>query len=142
MQNITTTIRSMLTNVDVAIKAREKYMACLAKAREHFAGKSREDVRTTLVPIVGEFRAVPIVDGERKAKGTKVLDSSAKHYPTAKRDLTRLLLDICGPVSADSAPSEPTKQKASADEKAAAKALLKACKGDLARAKAILKAVA
>lgn len=142
MQNITTTIRSMLTNVDVAIKARDAYMASLAKAREHFAGKSREDVRATLVPIVGEFRGVRLVDGERKAKGQRVLDSSAKNYETAKRDLTRILADICGPVSADSA---PTKVKLSADEKAAARALLKACKacgGDVRRAIAAIKAVA
>lgn len=141
MQNITTTIRTMLVNVNVAIEAREKYMACLAKAREHFKGATRDDVRAVLVPIVGEFRAVPLVDGERKAKGTKVLDSSAKNYETAKRDLTRMLLDICGPVSND-ASGKPTQQKASDNEKAAARALLKACKGDLARAKAILAAVA
>ena len=141
-KHITTVVRNMLNNVDAALAARDAYMASLAKAREHFKGATRDDVRAVLVPIVGEFRAVPIVDGERKAKGTKVLDSSAKNYETAKRDLTRILADICGPVSAD---SEPTKVKLSADEKAAARALLKACKacgGDVRRAIAALKAVA
>lgn len=142
MQNITITIRTMLTNVDAALAARDAYFAALKQALAHFAGKSREEVRAALVPIVGEFRAVPIVDGERKAKGTKVFDSSANNYSTAKRDLTRILADICGPVSADSEPTKPTQKKASAEEKAAARALLKACGGDLARAKAILAAVA
>ena len=48
------------------------------------------------MPFVGKFWSVKLIDGEGKAKGTKVFDSSADKYENAKRDLYDLVVGICG----------------------------------------------
>ena len=64
-----------------------------------FAGKSRDDIRTTLLPIVGEAYKVALIDGKGKATGTKVFDSTAEDYESARKFLQRILTAI--------APTEP-----------------------------------
>ena len=59
-----------------------------------FAGKSREHIRTALLPIVGEAYKVALVDGQGKAAGTKVFDSEAKDYEAARKFLGRILTAI------------------------------------------------
>ena len=56
-----------------------------------FKGKSRDAIRTALLPIVAEAYAVALVEGKGKATGTKVLDSEAKDYEAAKKFLQRLV---------------------------------------------------
>jgi hypothetical protein len=55
-----------------------------------------EDVRGTILPYVASFYAVPLVDGQRKAIGRKVMDSTAEKYITAKQAWMRLSTAIEG----------------------------------------------
>ena len=63
----------------------------LAKA---FNGKTRDDIRTALLPVIAEAYKVRLIDGKGKATGTKVLDSEAKGYEAARKFLGRILAAI------------------------------------------------
>lgn len=90
--------------VIAALNAAKAYGERIEEAKAHpsIKGKSPEVVRAELLPIVAAHYAVPLVDGERKAKGTKVLDTSAPKYEAAKTALRRLVADICGAGNAKS----------------------------------------
>ena len=48
------------------------------------------DVSATILPYVAEFYGVPLVDGQRKANGRKVMDGQHEKYVTAKQAWIRL----------------------------------------------------
>lgn len=81
---------------DGALHCADLYGDTIAFMRGKLKGKSADTVRATLLPVVGKHYAVPVIDGERKAKGTKVLDKTAEKYNTAKSALQRLVADIVG----------------------------------------------
>lgn len=84
---------------DGALHCADVYGETVAYMRGKLKGKSADVIRATLLPIVAAHYAVPVVDGERKAKGTKVLDKTAEKYNTAKSALQRLSADIVGVTS-------------------------------------------
>ncbi len=57
-----------------------------------------EVLRATLLPLVASYRkyAVPLVPGEGKAEGTKVLDSEHPKYEACRKSLSRLVADVIG----------------------------------------------
>lgn len=59
-----------------------------------FAGKTREAIRTALLPDIAQLYKVALVAGAGKATGTKVLDSEAKGYEAARKFLGRILAVI------------------------------------------------
>ena len=69
----------------------EEKLALLKKACAKTA-----DVRSTILPYVAEFYGVALVDGQRKAIGRKVMDSTAEKYITAKQAWMRLSTAIEG----------------------------------------------
>jgi len=87
---------SVQTNVNLYCKSKATKAQAIVALTKDLKRKSRDTVRTTLMPLVGKFWSVKLVDGEGKAKGSKVFDSSAENYENAKRDLYDLVVDICG----------------------------------------------
>jgi hypothetical protein len=87
-----------ITAINAALNAAHAYGEGLAKARTcpEVKGKSEEAVRAALLPVVAAFYAVPMIDGDGKAKGRKVLDKAAPKYEAAKKALQRLLGDLMG----------------------------------------------
>jgi hypothetical protein len=90
---------SVQTNVNLFCKSKVTKAQAIADLSKELKRKSRESVRATLMPLVGKFWTVKLVDGDGKAKGSKVFDSSAKNYENAKRDLYDLVVGICGKAS-------------------------------------------
>jgi hypothetical protein len=142
MQQFNTAIASVLSAIASGRKALDKYNEGIRTAREACAGQAPETIRAALLPLVAAKYGVGVVDGERKAKGTKVLDASSARYNTAKSDLQRILKDLCGSQNPDAAkkPSKPTKVRVSAAEREAFKAFLAAC-GDQKRADVVYRAL-
>jgi hypothetical protein len=66
----------------------------LAELREYFAGDSPDLVRESIIGAVAKHYKVPLVEGQRKAAGTLVLDKKAPQYEAAKKQLWRLVTDI------------------------------------------------
>ena len=90
---------SVQTNVNLFCKSKVTKAQAIVDLAKELKRKPREAVRTTLMPLVGKFWTVKLIDGEGKAKGSKVLDSSAENYENAKRDLYDLVVGICGKAS-------------------------------------------
>ena len=90
---------SVQTNVTLFCKSGVTKAQALDALTKELKRKSHETVRTTLMPFVGKFWSVALVDGEGKAKGSKVLDKDAPKYENAKRDLYDLVKAICGTKS-------------------------------------------
>lgn len=91
MSNITTIIHD-------AINIKASYEEKIEEARKALKGKSPEAIREILLPIVAANPKyqVPVVDGQGKAKGTKVLDKTAPKYETCRSMLSDLVADIVG----------------------------------------------
>jgi len=87
---------SVQTNVNLYCKSKATKAQAIVALTKDLKRKSRDTVRTTLMPFVGKFWGVAVVDGEGKAKGSKVFDSSAEKYENAKRDLYDIVKEICG----------------------------------------------
>ena len=90
---------TIATNVHTALTAAATYSTAVDALRKDFKGKPTDAVRSGLLPHVAAFYAVPVIDGEKKAVGTKVLDKAAPKYEAAKKALQRLTRDIMGDTS-------------------------------------------
>jgi len=87
---------SVQTNVNLFCKSKVAKAQAITDLTKELKRKSRETVRATLMPLVGKFWGVALVDGEGKAKGSKVFSTDAPKYENAKRDLYDLVVGICG----------------------------------------------
>jgi hypothetical protein len=65
--------------------------------------KNRESVRVELLPFFAKAYKIKMIDGESKAKGKQVLDSSAESYEACRKALSRTLDAVFG-ISAGSSP--------------------------------------
>jgi len=90
---------SVQSNVTLFCKSKVTKAQAITDLKKELKRKSREAVRSTLMPFVGKFWGVAIVDGEGKAKGSKVFNKDAPKYENAKRDLYDLVKEICGVAS-------------------------------------------
>ncbi len=77
--------------------------------KKEFARKSWDTVRTALLPVFAQVYEVKLVDGEGKAKGTKVLDSDAKNYEACRRTLSNTVTFICGAKKSSGKVEAPAK---------------------------------
>jgi hypothetical protein len=91
-------MQAFINAINAALNAAKVYGDAIAEARNcpEVKGKSEEAVRAALLPVVAAFYAVPLIDGDGKAKGRKVLDKAAPKYEAAKKALQRLLGDLMG----------------------------------------------
>jgi len=79
-----------------ALKLMDQLEIDLSELQAYFEGDSPELVRASIIWTVAEHYKVPVVEGQRKAAGTYVLDKTAPNYETAKKRLQRLVLKIIG----------------------------------------------
>ena len=90
-------IASIKSNVTLALKSAETYGKAIDDLRKDFKGATHEDTRATLLPLVAHRYGTPLIEGERKAKGTFVLDKEHASYETSRKALGRLVTAILGP---------------------------------------------
>ena len=89
-------IINILKAVEAGRAALAQYNEAIKAARPALKGKSEDAVRETIKPILSAFYAVPLIEGQRKAKGTKVFDSTAPQYEAAKAALRKVTEDLMG----------------------------------------------
>ena len=129
------TIQTLTTQ---ALNHAAAYGASIAALRKACAKLDRDAARVEILPTGAAFYGVPVIDGERKAAGTKVLDKTAKNFESARKALSRLLADIYG---SDKPKAEAKAMRVAKDLRAAAEAYL-ANFDDVAEAIKVLRAVA
>jgi len=118
-------------NTVAAFSALDAYAASLDTSRTTLCAaliKAGITTREEAMPVVTEWAAkrtgCPLVEGQRIAKGTMVLDSTHATYEAAKKARYRAMEAFCpAEKSADKAESAPTVEKATKAEKEAHKAL-------------------
>ena len=74
----------------------------IAELTKTLKRKTRESVRAELIPCIAKAWGVPLVEGERKAQGTMVFDSTHSEYENAKKALYTLVTAIKGKASSSS----------------------------------------
>lgn len=95
-----------------ALKLMDQLEIDLSELQAYFEGDSPELIRASIIWTVAEHYKVPVVEGQRKAAGTYVLDNTASNYETAKKRLQRLVLAIIGnKPKAPQAPTTATKKR-------------------------------
>lgn len=99
-------IKKLQASVTTALQHAKLYAEAVALATKAAEGMPRDEVRTAIMPTIGAFYGVALVEGAGKAEGTQVFDKEAKAYEAARKALQRLLRDIMG-VEASSPSREP-----------------------------------
>jgi hypothetical protein len=95
-----------------ALKLMDQLEIDLSELQAYFEGDSPELIRASIIWTVAEHYKVPVVEGQRKAAGTYVLDKTASNYETAKKRLQRLVLAIIGnKPKASQTPTAATKKR-------------------------------
>jgi hypothetical protein len=70
--------------------------------KKQLGRKSRDNVRSILLPDFAFVYKVALVAGSGKAEGTKVLDSDASAYEACRKALGRTVTFICGAKESNS----------------------------------------
>ena len=97
--------------LDKALKLEDQQEVCIADLQAHFAGDSAELIRQSIIHIIAAHCECPVVEGQRKAAGTYVLDKDAATYQAAKKRLQRWVLKIMGVVKPKASASKATPKK-------------------------------
>jgi len=92
-------IKKLQASVTTALQHAKLYAEAVALATKAAEGMPRDEVRTAIMPTIGAFYGVALVEGAGKAEGTQVFDKDAKAYEAARKALQRLLKDIMGEES-------------------------------------------
>jgi len=89
---------STQSTVHAVIKAAFEYAEGIEQLRKTFKGKERDVITKAIIGDVASYPKylVPLVDGEGKAKGTKVLDKTHAKYEACRKALQRIVSDIMG----------------------------------------------
>ena len=75
--------------------------------KKQLGRKTRESVRSILLPEFASVYDVKLVTGEGSGSGKQVLDSSAKAYEACRKALNRTVTFICGSESSDAVEVSP-----------------------------------
>ena len=75
--------------------------------KKQLGRKTRESVRSILLPEFASVYDVKLVTGEGSGSGKQVLDSSAKAYEACRKALGRTVTFICGSESSDAVEVSP-----------------------------------
>ena len=94
-------IKSALVNMD-------KLAVNFAELQDYFYGDNADVIRQSIIHPVAKHYNVAVIEGQRKAAGTYVLDKDSTNYETAKKQLQRLTAKIMEPSKAK---AEPTPKK-------------------------------
>jgi hypothetical protein len=89
---------STQSTVHAVITAAFAYGEGIEQLRKTFKGKERDVISKAIIGDVASHPKylVPLVDGEGKAEGTKVLDKSHAKYEACRKALQRIVSDIMG----------------------------------------------
>ena len=77
-----------------ALSTGEAYVKAIEALKASLKGKKYDSAYALVMPIVATKYTVPLVDGKGKAKGRKVMKSTAKSYEAAK-DAIQVILKDC-----------------------------------------------
>ena len=75
--------------------------------KKQLGRKTRESVRSILLPEFSSVYKVKLVAGEGSGSGKQVLDSSASAYEACRKALNRTVTFICGSESSDAVEVPP-----------------------------------
>lgn len=90
-------LKSALVNMD-------KLATNFAELQDYFYGDDAVIIRQSIIHTVGKHYGVDVLEGQRKAAGTYVLDKDASNYETAKKQLQRLIAKIMEPSKVKAEP--------------------------------------
>ena len=95
---MSTKINSIASLVKLALDAVTTYNEGIAGLKAHLSKGTHAEARAALLPHIASHPDynTPLVDGKKKALGTKVLDKDHANYETARKALGRLVHDVMG----------------------------------------------
>ena len=95
---MSTKINSISSLVKLALDAVATYNDGVAGLRAHLSKGTHAEARAILLPHIAAHPDynTPLVDGKKKALGTKVLDKEHANYEAARKALGRLVHDVMG----------------------------------------------
>ena len=105
---MSTKINSISSLVKLALDAVATYNTGVDGLRAHLSKGTHAEARAVLLPHVATYYGTPLLDGQKKALGTKVLDKEHATYEASRKALGRLVHDVMGTAPAStSASTEP-----------------------------------
>jgi hypothetical protein len=105
---MSTKINSISSLVKLALDAVATYNTGVDGLRAHLSKGTHAEARASLLPHVATYYGTPLLDGQKKALGTKVLDKEHATYEASRKALGRLVHDVMGTAPAStSASTEP-----------------------------------
>jgi hypothetical protein len=105
---MSTKINSISSLVKLALDAVATYNSGVDGLRAHLSKGTHAEARAVLLPHVATYYGTPLLDGQKKALGTKVLDKEHATYEASRKALGRLVHDVMGTAPAStSASTEP-----------------------------------
>ena len=99
-----------------ALKLEDQQEVCIADLQAYFAGDDAELIRQSIIHTVAGYCKCPVVEGQRKASGTYVLDKDSENYEAARKRLQRWVFKIMGKVT-PKASTPKTKKRVDAVKK-------------------------
>lgn len=113
--------KSTRSTVHAVIKAAFDYDEGIKELRVTYKRKSQETIHYALLADVASYPkyAVPLVEGQKKAKGKLVMDSAHPKYKAAKKALQRIVADVMGKTATKSEEVEIPAELIAAAEKLA-----------------------
>jgi len=95
---MSTKSNSISSLVKLALDAVATYNDGVAGLRAHLSKGTHAEARAALLPHIASHPDynTPLVDGKKKALGTKVLDKEHANYEAARKALGRLVHDVMG----------------------------------------------
>ena len=105
---MSTKSNSISSLVKLALDAVATYNTGVDGLRAHLSKGTHAEARASLLPHVATYYGTPLLDGQKKALGTKVLDKEHATYEASRKALGRLVHDVMGTAPAStSASTEP-----------------------------------
>jgi len=105
---MSTKSNSISSLVKLALDAVATYNSGVDGLRAHLSKGTHAEARAVLLPHVATYYGTPLLDGQKKALGTKVLDKEHATYEASRKALGRLVHDVMGTAPAStSASTEP-----------------------------------
>ena len=102
---MSTKINSISSLVKLALDAVATYNSGVDGLRAHLSKGTHAEARAVLLPHVATYYGTPLLDGQKKALGTKVLDKEHATYEASRKALGRLVHDVMGTAPASTSAS-------------------------------------
>ena len=105
---MSTKSNSISSLVKLALDAVATYNSGVDGLRAHLSKGTHAEARAVLLPHVATYYGTPLLDGQKKALGTKVLDKEHATYEASRKAIGRLVHDVMGTApTTTSASTEP-----------------------------------